>query len=233
MKIAKVDYGTLLSQAWGLFKKEWAFFIIAMLTMAVIEGLGEYLGGEDSPLLGGSGLIAVLLLFVIKTVLQVGLYRETIGYTRGKKPAIENIFKGYKPMESLIHYILVMIIYIIAVVIGLILLIIPGIIIAVRFSFAPYLVIDKKLTAIDALKESARITKGNFWSVVAVSAIMIGITILGLLALIVGLFVAIPVASIFFTLFYKYLVDAHGEQVAQKEIVPEINPAQAGYTDVN
>src|SRR3989344_3833468 len=49
--------------------------------------------------------------------------------------------------------------------IGILLLIVPGVIAAIVFSFALYLVVDKDLAPIEALKESARLTKGNRWRI--------------------------------------------------------------------
>ena len=76
---------------------------------------------------------------------------------------------------------------------GLILFIVPGIIAALTFGLAPYIVIDKGLGPIAALKESARITKGNRLRFLALSGATTLIMLLGILALFVGVFVAMPV----------------------------------------
>jgi len=83
-----------------------------------------------------------------------------------------------------------------AFVIGLILFIVPGIIALTMFMFAGYLVIDKGLGPIAALKESARITKGNRLELLLLVLAVSGLTLLGLICLIVGVFVVLPICTL-------------------------------------
>ncbi|MFH0792198.1 MAG: DUF975 family protein, partial [bacterium] len=73
---------------------------------------------------------------------------------------------------------------------GMILLIIPGIIWAYKFFFSQYLVIDKGLGPIAALKESSRITKGHKWNLFVFSLIFVG-----LLIIVMAPFILMAVAS--------------------------------------
>ena len=99
---------------------------------------------------------------------------------------------------------------------GFLLLIIPGVIAATTFIFAPYLVVDKGLGPIAALKESARITKGNLPRVLALMGAITLISILGLVALIVGLLVAVPVVSVAYVSAYRRL-SAAADAGAQRQ----------------
>jgi len=49
--------------------------------------------------------------------------------------------------------------------IGLVLLIVPGIIFTCKLAFTPYLVVDRKMGAIEAVKKSWRMTGGHSWKV--------------------------------------------------------------------
>ncbi len=51
----------------------------------------------------------------------------------------------------------------IAIALGFLALIVPGIILALGLAFVPYLVVERGLGPIDAIKESWRITKGHKW----------------------------------------------------------------------
>lgn len=82
----------------------------------------------------------------------------------------------------------------IAVLAGLVLFIVPGIILAVMFMFGCYLVIDRRLTPIKALKESARMTKGHRWNLFLLLLVIIALNIVGLLALAIGLLVTVPLS---------------------------------------
>lgn len=77
------------------------------------------------------------------------------------------------------------------IVVGLILLIIPGIIFACRLAFMPYLVVDRRMGAFQALSESWSMTKGHAMSIFGIYLVAIPIAIAGLLLLVVGLIPAI------------------------------------------
>ena len=78
----------------------------------------------------------------------------------------------------------------IIVVIGLFMLIVPGIIFACRLAFVPYLVIDEKMEAMEALKASWAMTKGHGWTVFLMGLLAILIVIAGLIVLIFGVLIS-------------------------------------------
>ena len=66
--------------------------------------------------------------------------------------------------------------------IGIIALILPGIWIAVRLSLFQYYIAEG-YGAIDAMKASWAATRGNFWKLLGLGFIYVGIVLLGILAL--------------------------------------------------
>jgi uncharacterized membrane protein len=103
-----------------------------------------------------------------------------------------------------------------AVAIGLILLIVPGIIFGLMFMFATFVVIERELGPIDAMNESHRITRGHKWQLFGFMLLLLLINLLGLLALVVGLLVSIPVSTLAFVHAYRVLAGK-----------PELRPADA------
>jgi uncharacterized membrane protein len=93
----------------------------------------------------------------------------------------------------------------IAIALGFLALIVPGIILAVGLGFVPYLVVERGLGPIEAIKESWRITKGHKWQLFLLVLALIGINLLGVLALIVGVFVAAPISIIAYAHAYRTL----------------------------
>lgn len=91
------------------------------------------------------------------------------------------------------------------VIVGLVLFIVPGIIAMIVFLFVPYLVIDRDLGPVKALKESVRITRGFRWELVLLVLIVFVLNILGALALLAGLLVSIPVSSLALVHAYRTL----------------------------
>jgi uncharacterized membrane protein len=76
---------------------------------------------------------------------------------------------------------------------GLVLLVVPGVLWAARFCFAPLLVLDRELDPIEALHESARLTRGARGALIKLGLALLGLNLLGALALGLGLFVTVPV----------------------------------------
>src|ERR1700690_2690182 len=88
------------------------------------------------------------------------------------------------------------ILFALVVVVGFILLIVPGVIAALMFIFTAYLVINRNLGPIKAMKESARITKGHRSQLLILFALVLVLNIVGAILLLVGLLVTIPVTSL-------------------------------------
>ena len=91
------------------------------------------------------------------------------------------------------------------VLVGFVLLIVPGVIAILAYMFVQYLVIDKGLGPIEALKESARITRGSRWELLFLLLIVFVLNILGAVALLVGLLVSIPVTALAMVHAYRTL----------------------------
>ncbi|MDD2798904.1 MAG: DUF975 family protein [Bacteroidales bacterium] len=85
-------------------------------------------------------------------------------------------------------------------------LIIPIIYLSIRWMFFSYLIIDKNYGAVESLKKSWKMTDGNFWHLILFILASFAIIILGVIALILGIFVSIPLIMMVQTLIYKKLV---------------------------
>jgi len=125
-------------------------------------------------------------------------------------------------LKDLIHlkgfwrYLGTTVITLLAVIAGLILLIVPGIIIGLALSFTLFLVVDKGVGPVSAFKESWKLTKGNRWKLFLLSMILLGINILGALALLVGLLVTVPIT--FLALIHAYRI-LSSEMVSEEPVV--------------
>jgi uncharacterized membrane protein len=80
------------------------------------------------------------------------------------------------------------------VAIGFVFLIVPGIYLAVKYQFYDYLIVDKGMGPIEAIKRSGVLTEGVKWNLVLFWLALVGINILGMIALGVGLIATVPVS---------------------------------------
>ena len=92
----------------------------------------------------------------------------------------------------------------IVVVLGLLMLIVPGIIFACRLTFVPYLIIDEKMEAMEALKTSWAMTKGHGWTIFGMALLAILIVIAGLIVLFFGVIISgMWISAAFAVLYYS------------------------------
>lgn len=93
-------------------------------------------------------------------------------------------------------FLLTWVLYGLLVGVGLVLLIVPGVIWGLMFGFSGYLVVDKKRDPIEAFRESKQLTRGVKGRLLEFALVLLGVNILGAIALGVGLFVTVPTTFI-------------------------------------
>jgi uncharacterized membrane protein len=192
-----------LSFGWRTFKIRPWLFVSAWLVLTVV-GMIAGSAGRHSHMAHPESwkiflLVTIIAVFfrilgmIVSVYTDIGM-RNFALKAHDEPEAVE--------LHDLIHlkafwrYLGMSIVFFVSVVIGFILLIVPGIIIAIGWSFAPYLVIEQGAGPIDALKRSWELTRGNRWKLFLLGLALIGINILGVCALLVGLLVTLPVTTL-------------------------------------
>jgi uncharacterized membrane protein len=217
--------GGALSDGWAAFKQNAGLYIGMFLVYMVIygvmagitSGIGSVfnIGGEQLASSKSAGVLAFVGLWVFSSNLIVGIISMALmtGYQmaavkamRGGQPEFTDLFSTF---PYLIPLGIAWTLYMLAILGGMVLLIVPGVIIALGFSQFALLVIDRKLPAIEALKTSWAIMRGYKAWFIVLGLALVGINLLGLLALLVGLIVTVPLSSVIQAAFYKRVLDAY------------------------
>jgi len=146
-------------------------------------------------------LIAMLYAFLVEPVFSYGGDMIFVQAVRKIKPDFEYLIKGF--MENYLSIVLANLLVFALVVLGLFALIVPGIIIACRLVFVSYIVMDKKVDAIEAVEMSWRLTKGHGWQIFFMAIASFFICIFGLILFIVGIFPALIWISASFAALYE------------------------------
>lgn len=135
--------------------------------------------------------------WALRTAVQIAL---AIGITKAMLLIAKDVTPKFKDVipswDVAVNFVLASILYCLIVVGGFILFVIPGVMWSIEYKYFSYLVIEKEMKALDALKHSAEITKGQKWSILGFVIVAGIVTLLGALALGIGLIVAIPTASL-------------------------------------
>jgi uncharacterized membrane protein len=193
--------GDMIRFGWETFKKRPWFFvqlsIVQVLLMWAIGVLSDLFssGGNDS-----------FMSFTVELILNVLLGMGVTALMIKAHDSLESItLRALWNPDPFLSYLGAGIIYGLGIILGSILLIIPGIIVLVTYQFGSYVVIDRNLGPIEALKESGRITKGYRWELFLLLLYILGLNILGMLALLAGLLVTIPLSMLAVVHAYRVL----------------------------
>lgn len=198
--------GAAIRNGWETFKRRPWFFAGTALLILVLSGLVDSLTGRVDALVTGSpehpSGLGLLINLAFGTLLSMG---ATAFYIAAHdNPDRTELSMLWHP-QPFWKYLAVSILLGIVVAVGLALLIVPGIILFLMFMFSTFIVIERGLGPIDAMSESRRLTRGHKWQLLGFVGLLFLINLLGLLALIVGVLVSIPVSALAFVHAYRAL----------------------------
>ncbi|MBY0110849.1 hypothetical protein K2Y00_02490 [Patescibacteria group bacterium] len=211
----KLSVKECLSFGWTTFKKRPWIFVKAGVALALVSIAFNIMSSAiqfgfeatASPLAIILFLIAFVLLSLVSVYINIVL--NNMGVTQFYLRAHENTetltVKDLWAPRPFWKYVFTTILVAFAFLLGIILLIVPGIIAMLMFGMSLYLVMDRGMDPVPAMKESARITKGNRWRLLGLYAAILGLNIVGMLLLVVGLLVTVPVTMLAAVHAYKTL----------------------------
>ncbi len=204
--------GGIINEAWEIFKMRPAFLIGTFFGFPILFGMATQLvdlGGSaiasgigENAFGYGFSLIIALAVYVASFYFNLGMYSFMIKV--GDDVNSAKINDWWHP-QGIVHYVVATILSALIMLVGFILLIVPGFIALVMLSQVVYIVIDRKLSAVESIKESVRMTKGHGWKIAGMFLALMGMNLVGVLCLVVGLLVTVPVSMIAGVRMYRAL----------------------------
>jgi hypothetical protein len=206
-----LSIGDCIRFGWETFKKRPWILIGGFLLAMVIAGLPGVFGPQ--PTIGPDGQMippppsaygAIVALVSIAVSVLVGLGLTTFSLRAHDNINAVQIADLWNPgpfWRFLGAYVLT----VLAIALGFLALVIPGIILTMGLAFVSYLVVDRGLGPIESIKESWRITKGHKWQLLLLFLALLGLNLLGILALVIGVFVTVPITMLAFAHAYRTL----------------------------
>jgi len=179
---------------WRTVKKRFWFFVQIFIIVALIAyGPGVIMQSFDKvelpTLVAMFFFLAGIIFWVVQLLISIGLIQVVLAHVDSRKSDVSDLFTGTK---FLVNYFLSSLAFGLVTGVGILLLVIPGLILIVRLQFYPYLIVDKGVGPIEALKGSWNMTAGSFWNLVLLALAAVGINMLGAVALGIGLLWSIP-----------------------------------------
>ena len=141
---------------------------------------------------------------VLIAIVTLGIIRTTLKHVDHKDTSLLDLFR----LNLFGRYIATAFIYLFMLIGGFMLLIIPGVYWGIKYQFATYLVVDKRLEIAQAFEESARIVAGHEWDLLSYWLVMFLLNLAGILFFTVGIVVTLPVTLIGYSYIYRQLRQA-------------------------
>ncbi|UCG55000.1 MAG: zinc ribbon domain-containing protein [Dehalococcoidia bacterium] len=196
------SYGNGWRQLWKYFLELFLILIIGFI-IGIPSGMGGWSQGTASGFLGFLGMVYTIL---IVWPVDYGVSFSYLKASRGDTLEVKNMFEAFKNYWNAV---LASLLVTIIVGIGLIVFIVPGIIFACKLVFTPYLVVDRKMAVIEAVKGSWRMTGGYTWKVFLMGLLAIPIFIAGLICFGVGVIISIMwIRAAFASLYHSVSIAA-------------------------
>ncbi|MGH2360623.1 MAG: DUF975 family protein, partial [bacterium] len=183
-------------------RRNFGFFIVMLIVTSIVDGIPgqiQWDTRERAPLISA---LAGLLGAAIGLVTSIGWTKILLRFVDGEQPSHADLYAHH---ALLFKYLLVGVLYALAIVAGLILFIIPGFLAAVRYSMASFLVVDRGMGPLEAMRKSAEITRGQRWHLFVAGLVSAGFVVLGAVALLIGLLWTFPAAMVAVAFIYRRL----------------------------
>ena len=172
---------------------KWSYmapFLIYLIITGIIAVV------QDAAVGTGEGVAATLTQVIVNILvypLGIGLGLLGIRRAAGKDTPLSTLWEPYSQFIPLIVMLVLMGLLIVG---GFFLLVLPGIYLAVAYSFAPYLIVEKNMGVWEALETSRKAITTYWWRYFGLLLIAALLFIVGTIPLFIGLIWVLPILAI-------------------------------------
>jgi uncharacterized membrane protein len=197
-----VEIKRALEFGWKTFRENALFFIVLMaaigIPMALLNIMTRGLPWFSVSAMFLRGVCWVLRVVAVMAVILVSLsYRDKGSFDYRSVGALQPLF---------VPYLLGTLLYSLLVGVGMVLLIAPGVYVLVKYQFTPYLLVDRGMQPVEALREAGELAKGAWLDLFLLMLAIAGINFLGAIFFGIGLLVTIPVTILAHSWVYRSFV---------------------------
>jgi uncharacterized membrane protein len=209
------DAGSSYSVGWKVLKLFFVELLVISIVYSVLSGPISVVQWKFDSF---EWFLAPLMLFAlaygvfVAGPIKYGASWVYLKAVRGERIEVRDIFAVFQ--RNYWNAVIANIVVGIIVGLGFVMLIFPGIIFACRLAFVRYLVVDREMDVMDALRVSWDMTRGYGWQIFLMGLLAIPVVILGLICLVVGVFVSAMWISAAFAAMYH--------AIEMKDGIPEL-----------
>jgi uncharacterized membrane protein len=202
VNLSEISASAAYGHGWQTLKKFIPELLLVFLLEMVVSlpvGLGSLLFNPELVGTFVNGLFNVAYYFIVLLPVSFGMSWVYLKAVRGEPFRPTDIFFSFQQFGQVI---LAGILMGVIIGIGVILFIIPGIIFACKLAFVPYLVMDEKLDATEAVRRSWEMTRGYAGTIFWMGILAFFVCLLGVICLIIGVIPAAILVSLAFASIY-------------------------------
>lgn len=200
----KVAIRQPLEFGWRVFRENVFFFLVMMLVLGVPAAMMGVMV-RDMPWISLSVLFLRGVAWLWRVIAAMAVILVSLSFCDRNSFDIRQV-EAMKPL--FIPYLLGSILFSVMIGVGMILLVVPGVYLAVRYQFMPYLIIDKGMQPMDALRAAGELTRGSWLDLFVLLLCIVGINFVGALLFGLGLLITVPVTFIAHARVYRSFMPA-------------------------
>ena len=207
------SYGNGWRQLWKHFLMLFIIgFVVFLISLPkdIVRRVAQEIGGIAGAVLF---ILSLPYSFLLLGPLVYGSSFVYLKAARDEPPDFKDVFAGFKDYWNVVLASLLVTVIVFS---GILLFVVPGIIFWSKLAFTPYLVVDRRMRATDAIRESWRMTTGHAGKVFLIALLAVPIGLAGLICFGVGIIISIMWISLAFASLYL-AVSTSGEAVVPLE----------------
>ena len=181
--------GDCIREGWAVVSSNLGLFVVSTLLYFGILIVAGIIPGVN-----------VLSNLVLTMPLTAGLYIIAFKSMDNQGPAIGDLFGGF---QNFIQLVLLNLVMGILIALGFILLIIPGIYLAVSYTFALPLILERNMDFWTAMETSRKEIGQRWFQIFGFGILLFLLNLLGAIALGIGLFVTLPITFCAIAIAYR------------------------------
>lgn len=209
-------------QGWTQFGKYFLELLVVNIIVIVISVPAGITAGISENI----GILALFFIpfsiayaILIEKPAEYGVAYVSLKAARNQKPDIKDLFYV---LENYLNVVLAGFLVNFIIGIGVVFCVVPGIFLACKLAFVPFLVVDKKYDAITAIKESWRLTTGHATTVFVIGVLGVLLCIAGVILCFVGIIGALIWIRLAFANLYYEISSLEEKQASNISTVPNI-----------